>query len=191
MVGAFGFTVGYYFIATAMVFGSIVSASCWEPFRRAIEKMTEVYYENPELETKYAGYLEQLKFEPIPEKSFKFTQAIPCKYNKGIIDENGKMQVRNYIYVDDCWLIAVHFCMRQLLAACIHAIFMVTGFPNILLRPNPLAMDKWVDMNVSWMVIILGLKIDTRKMTIGMTDVYLDEVRLLPVSYTHLTLPTN
>ena len=28
LVGAFGFTVGYYFIATAMVFGLIVSASC-------------------------------------------------------------------------------------------------------------------------------------------------------------------
>ena len=89
--------MGYYFIATAMVFGSIVSASCWEPFRRAIEKMTEVYYDNPELETKYAGYLEQLNFEPIPEKSFKCTQASPCKYNTGIINENGKMQVRNYI----------------------------------------------------------------------------------------------
>ena len=66
LVGAFGFTVGYYFIATAMVFGSIVSASCWEPFRRAIKKLNEIYYKKPELETKYAGYLEQVKFEPIP-----------------------------------------------------------------------------------------------------------------------------
>ena len=37
LTGAFGFLAGgYYNLATAMVFGSTASASCWEPFRRAI-----------------------------------------------------------------------------------------------------------------------------------------------------------
>jgi len=34
LVGAFGFLIGaYYFAANAMVFGSVASASSWEPFR--------------------------------------------------------------------------------------------------------------------------------------------------------------
>ena len=37
LVGAFGFLVGKLnFAANAMVFGSVASASSWEPFRRAI-----------------------------------------------------------------------------------------------------------------------------------------------------------
>lgn len=45
LTGAFGFMItpmGLYFLATAMVFGSLISAACWEPMRRAIEVMTAV-----------------------------------------------------------------------------------------------------------------------------------------------------
>jgi hypothetical protein len=45
--GAFGFLMppmGMYFLASAMVFGSVVSAACWEPMRRAIEIMTTVHF---------------------------------------------------------------------------------------------------------------------------------------------------
>ncbi len=42
--GAFSFIADdYYNLATAMVFGSTVSASSWEPFQRAIGKLSEVY----------------------------------------------------------------------------------------------------------------------------------------------------
>ena len=38
LVGAFGFIIGpLFYAANAMVFGSVASASSWEPFRRAIE----------------------------------------------------------------------------------------------------------------------------------------------------------
>jgi hypothetical protein len=38
LTGAFGFlAVGFYFLATAKVFGSTASCSSWEPIRRAIE----------------------------------------------------------------------------------------------------------------------------------------------------------
>jgi hypothetical protein len=37
LTGAFGFMAGgYYNLATAMVFGSMTSASSWEPFRQAM-----------------------------------------------------------------------------------------------------------------------------------------------------------
>ena len=50
LTGAFGFFAGgYYNLATAMVFGSTASASSWEPFRRAIEALSVLYLDRPEL----------------------------------------------------------------------------------------------------------------------------------------------
>jgi hypothetical protein len=40
---------GYFFLAIAMVFGSIASASSWEPFCRAIEALSAVYLNHPDL----------------------------------------------------------------------------------------------------------------------------------------------
>ena len=54
LVGAFGFLTGaYYFAANAMVFGSVASASSWEPFRRAIECLAAVYFANKSLAIKH------------------------------------------------------------------------------------------------------------------------------------------
>ena len=69
--------------------------------------------------------------------------------------------------------------MLRLLAACIHAIFVVTGTPEEILRPNPLAMDKWETMIVSYEITILGLILNTRALTIGITDEYLKEIQEL------------
>ena len=50
LTGAFGFIAGgYFFLAIAMVFGSIASASSWEPFRRAIEALFAVYAYCPDI----------------------------------------------------------------------------------------------------------------------------------------------
>jgi hypothetical protein len=53
-MGALGFiNDGYYNLATAMGFGSTTLASSWEPFRRAIEKLSEVYANQPDLVVKH------------------------------------------------------------------------------------------------------------------------------------------
>ena len=51
LAGSFSFVVGsIFFLATAMVFGLVVSESSWEPFRRAIMAMTHVYFGKKGLE---------------------------------------------------------------------------------------------------------------------------------------------
>ncbi len=40
-------------LATAMVFGSTVSASSWEAFRQAIEALTKVFANRPDLVVKH------------------------------------------------------------------------------------------------------------------------------------------
>ncbi len=54
LTGAFGFLANdLYNLATAMVFGLTASASSWESFRRAIEALTKVFANRPDLVIKH------------------------------------------------------------------------------------------------------------------------------------------
>ncbi len=56
---AFGFNAEHlYYLATAMVFGSIASESSWEPFRQAIEALSRIYANWPDLVIKHRRYLD-------------------------------------------------------------------------------------------------------------------------------------
>ncbi len=62
LTGAFGFLANnLYNLATSMVFGSTASASSWESFRRAIDALTEVFANRPDLVIKHKKYLDMLK----------------------------------------------------------------------------------------------------------------------------------
>ena len=64
----------------------------------------------------------------------------------------------------------------MVLAAVIKAIFVVMGEPNIAVRQCPLAMDKWSELVVGPKQTMLGLIIDTNKLTISIPYKYLKEV---------------
>ena len=90
LTGAIGFNAGVYFnLATAMVFGSKVSASSWEPFRRAIEALSDVYANHPDLVTKHQEYLYMIHWATI-DPLVRLTRATTCSTNKGILDEKHK-----------------------------------------------------------------------------------------------------
>ncbi len=81
LTGVFGFVAdGYYNPATAMVFGSTTSAPCWEPFRRAIEALSVVYADCPDLVIKHAFYLDMIAWEK-PNPTISITQAVRCSIN--------------------------------------------------------------------------------------------------------------
>jgi hypothetical protein len=84
--------------------------------------------------------------------------------------------IPSFFFVDDAIIIATHHLMRRTLWAVIEAIFAVLGDPNVMLRRCPLAMDKWVGMSVSHQIVYIGLLIDSRRMTVGMTERYLHKV---------------
>jgi hypothetical protein len=59
---AFGFIADeLYNLATAMVFGSTASASSWEAFRQAIEALTKVFANRPNLVIKHKTFINMLK----------------------------------------------------------------------------------------------------------------------------------
>ena len=64
-----------------------------------------------------------------------------------------------------------------LLAAIIEAIFTVMGKPNPALRQCPLALDKWLELEVGLaQTTILGLPMDTNKLTVAVPPSYVNEV---------------
>eukprot|EP00956_Cyclotella_meneghiniana_P011404 scaffold15999_cov56-Cyclotella_meneghiniana.AAC.1 len=73
VTGAFSFVfpfMGHLYISTAMVFGFILSANCWEPFRRAIETMTQVYFSRFSKDsTLYKEYLDMISFDKVPKNA--------------------------------------------------------------------------------------------------------------------------
>ena len=59
LCGAFGYVIGpWFFAANAMVFGSVASASSWEPFRRAIAALATACFVRPWLVKKHKELLD-------------------------------------------------------------------------------------------------------------------------------------
>ena len=188
LVGAFGYqAIDLYFLATAMVFGSTVSANGWEPFRRAIEAMTKVYFETEGLVQKHAIYLDMIEWKTDCPTDITFTRAKACPINPGIINSDGTMKpLRAKIYVDDALMAAMGIeFMKRLLAAVIEAIFVVMGEPDESVRQNHLAMNKWRETVISPQDIMLGIQVKTRALAVAVTTDYRHETLALITTAWH------
>ena len=184
VTGAFGFLAeALYFISSSHVFGSNTSASSWEAFRRAIQNLITILSQRDDLIQKHEQLLMDLRWAEEYTEATRpaFVRAFPCEINPGVISPDGTMApMRANIYVDDILAAAAHReMMLKLLAAVIEAIFLVCGEPDIAVRQCPLSLEKWYELIVGPRQIVLGLVVDTNKMTVGMTDEYIQQCREL------------
>jgi len=60
--------------------------------------------------------------------------------------------------------------MKRAMAANIEALYIILGFPEIDKRQNPLSLDKCFESICSYNRIQLGININTRSMTISLTE---------------------
>ena len=106
------------------------------------------------------------------------TPAFTCEINKGIFTADGtEKDLPTRIYVDDALLLG--WSKQQILirlAALIEAIFVVVGEPDTLVRQCPLAMDKWSELIVGPVQMMLGLDINAYRLTISIPTGYVQEV---------------
>ena len=153
VTGAFGFMAkGLYFLAASMVFGSNISASSWEPFRRAIQSLIPIYSMKMDLVEKHKHLLNMLVWEDNDAWLGDLVQAITCPLNPGMPDQHGPLEV--YIYVDDILASAVDKqIILKLLAATIESSFTVCCCPMIEVCQCPLSLKKmggpcsWLGLN--------------------------------------------
>jgi hypothetical protein len=176
LTGAFGFIAeNLYFLATSMVFGSNASASSWEPFRRAIQSLIPVYSMRTDLINKHKSLLDMLVWKDDDTTTCELVQAVKCRINPGILDRHGPLKA--YIYVDDILASALgKQMMRRLLAAIIEAIFTVCGRPMIKQRQCPLSLEKWNELVIGPVQTVLGLTVNTNRMTVGIMPAYRQQV---------------
>ncbi len=176
LTGAFGFMAEYlFFLATSMVFGSNASASSWEPFRRAIQSLIPIYLMRTDLVSKHKSLLDMLVWEDGDTPTCDLVQAVKCPINPGIPNQHGPLKA--YIYVDDILASAVgKQMMLRLLAAIIEAIFAVCGRAMIEHRQCPLSIKKWNELVVGPIQTVLGLTVDTNRMTVGIMPEYCQQV---------------
>jgi hypothetical protein len=81
------------------------------------------------------------------------------------------------MYVDDALMLALNVdYMIMVLAATVEAIFLVMGEPDVAVRQCPLAMDKWFELVIGPQQTMLGLIIDTNRLTIVIPAKYLQEI---------------
>ena len=66
-----------------MVFGSTTCASSWEPNRRAIEAMYEVFANRPDLVIKHRRYLDMIRWAKI-DSTVNITPAVACAILRGL-----------------------------------------------------------------------------------------------------------
>jgi hypothetical protein len=180
ITGVFGFVADdLFFLATSHVFGSNTSASSWEPLRRSIKALIPVYINDSSLVKKHAELLSMIKWDECNINALK-TRAHACKINQGVLNADGNLQPpTGNIYVDD--ILSAGFLrdyILRLLAATIKAIFTICGEPQTEIRQCPLSLEKWLEMIVGPVQIVLGLSVDTNKMTVGITKEYREQVRV-------------
>ncbi len=66
--------------------------------------------------------------------------------------------------------------MKMVVAATIEAMFVVMGEPDVTVRQCPLAMDKWLELVIGPKQTMLGLIINTNRLTVAIPAKYLQEV---------------
>ena len=168
----FGFMIRpWFFVANAMVFGSVAFASSWEPFCRAIAALMLAYFCQKSLAGNHSLLLDLATWDDEPIHNVVFVQVTACSKYRGIFNVDGTEESSPHsIYVDDNLVADTRYPMPKTLAAA--AIFASMGQPMLHLRQCAVAMDKWCLLVVSHSLILLGLVFNTRKMTVGVRKEY-------------------
>ncbi len=176
LTGVFSFMAeNLFFLATSMVFGSNASASSWEPFRRAIQSLIPIYLMRTDLISNHKSLLVMLVWEDGDTPTYELIQTVKCQINPGIPDQHGPLEA--YIYVDDILASAVgKQIMLRLLTAVIEAIFTVCGHAMIEHHQCPLFIKKWNELVVGRVQTVLGLMVDTNRMTVEIMPEYCQQV---------------
>ncbi len=81
-----------------MVFGSNMSASSWEPFRRAIQSLIPIYSMRTDLVEKHKGLLDIIAWGDYDNLVCGLFQAPKCPLNPSALDQHGPLET--YTYVD-------------------------------------------------------------------------------------------
>ena len=149
-------------------FGSIVSPHDWEPFDRGRVHLVEALSHRHDLYAKYKHINDRVEFSSPPTGATIFVKATPASLNTGVQD---LFRTTYIIFVDDSLFAIVASIIKHVMTTSIEAFYLVLGLPDDLVRQNPLSLDKYFQSIASYQRIQLGKPVNTRTMSVGITDV--------------------
>ena len=168
VAAAFSFIIEQFlFVPLGGTFGSITSPANFEPIARARVHLAHFLSNRRDLLTKYEDIIDKVKFSDPPVSGTKFIQAVKDEVYLGVTDP---MKTKYNMFVDDSFFAQTKELMKHAMAASIEALYIILGFPEIEKRQNALSLDKFFESICSYERIQLGININTRKMSIGLTE---------------------
>ena len=180
ITGTHGFHVTHlYFLATAMVFGSKASESSWEAFQQSTEALSKVYANWPDLKIKHRKYLGMIFWESPALMHFNTGSCLLIESGFAI-NISGRPREPLRIDVDDALMFGL--CQQHigmLLVAIIEASFAIMGKANTSICQCSPAMDKWNDLVVGAIQMMLDLVVVMNRLTVAIRMHYVTEVHLL------------
>lgn len=169
----------YLCVSCGLNFGNNFSPSSFEPYAQAREYLAQHYFERDDLVEKYKELLKLVKFSESDFAPEELVQAVKDSLNQGVMDTDGKPKnTPHNMFVDDNMLaeISRHRLLKAL-AAGFEAIFLLFGQPDIAKRKIAIALDKLTEMISGHEIIVLGMKVNTRRMTVMRDPAKLDLLR--------------
>lgn len=168
VVSAFAFIIAQFlFIPLGGTFGSITSPENFDPIARARIHLAEFLSDRRDLLSKYKHIIDKIKFSDEPKSDTKFVPAVKDAIHKGVKDLK---KTKYNMFVDDSLFVQIRELIKHAMAASIEALFIILGFPETEKRQNPLSLDKYFESVCSYERIQLGMNVNTRMMSVGLTE---------------------
>jgi hypothetical protein len=159
-------------LAVGQTFGDCSSPPNFEPIARARCALAEHYSKTDANVPLFPEYTAAVVFQPEPDDAVTFTPATADRLNPGVQDANGDRLPTAYnMHVDDSLYAEVG--RQRLLKAMrhsIHALHEVLGGDDPTLRPRLVDQEKFHREPIGHRRTQLGVVIDTRRLTVEMTD---------------------
>ena len=150
--------------------------------------LAAAYFFLPDLVTKNDWLLQKLRWSDVssPPSSMTIVRTRPCTWHKGVFDSLGRcFPTKHNIYIEDNLLGKVKAYMHQALASGFEATFTIMGYPCPLVHPVAINLDKLEKLVVSLLQILLGLLVNTREITVSISDEFCREVLALLTTTWH------
>ena len=118
-----------FFVANAMEFDSVASASSWEPFHQGISALALAYFFQKDLVENHRSLLDLAAWDDEPGDGIVFIPGTACsKYNQGIINADGIEESSPYnIFVDNNLMADIRHSVPMPLVAAAENISTIMG----------------------------------------------------------------
>jgi hypothetical protein len=180
IMGAFSYIISdMLFLSCGLTMGADFSPQTWEVPRRMAEQIATKLFSDKSLVEKHRKRLDELNWSKKLGKCKEFVRAHANDIHKGVLDALGiPVDTPHHLFVDDDVYAEVFLIMRieQTIAAGIEALFLLLGESNLAKRQDPISWDKLIEMMIHFRNIILGVIINTRRMTVMAPPEYIQKV---------------